>query len=185
MTDVKTWRPSFTSCDDYLAERTGLYEHHAVRYRKAADWLVSQGLSDDDTICDVGAGWTEFDYCLRKEYDWRGRYIPVDGGISNVDLNVWVPERDADFFVALEIVEHLYDPLRLISAMKSHARKGVILSTPNPETVDVLGMDATHVIEVTREMLHKADLRVSDELLYGGVFSHGEQDAFIASWVAQ
>ena len=76
-----------------MSERTGKYEYRAIRYRKAADWLMKNGLTDKHTITDIGAGWTEFDYCLRKEYDWKGRYIPVDGGISNIDLNVWEPER--------------------------------------------------------------------------------------------
>ena len=179
---MTAWTPSFESCDDYLNERTGRYEYRAVRYRKTADWLMLNGLDNDSTLCDIGAGWTEFDYCLRKEYDWQGRYIPVDGGISNVDLNVWEPERPVDFFVALEILEHLYEPARLIQAMQSHTRKGIAISVPDPEQVDVLAMDDTHVIEVTRELLEAENFTVRSEQLYGGVFSEGRNDSLMGFW---
>jgi hypothetical protein len=180
---MTTWKPTFASCDDYLNERTGKYEYRAIRYRKAADWMVQNGLDDSDTICDIGAGWTELDYCLRVEYDWKGRYIPIDGGISDVDLNFWKPERDVDFFVGLEIIEHLYEPLRLLEDMKPHARKGIVVSTPNPKTVDVFGIDDTHVIEVHREMLESVEFAVTEELLYGGVFSDGKLDAYMGYWI--
>lgn len=176
------WVPSFSSCDDYLNERTGKYEYRAIRYRKAIDWMVENGLNDSHTIVDVGAGWTELDYCLRKEYDWKGRYIPIDGGISDVDLNNWTPERPVDFFVALEIIEHIYKPIELLNRMKPYARKGIIVSTPNPNTVDVLAMDDTHVIEVHRKMLEEQDFIVADELLYGGVYSNGQLDAYMGYW---
>lgn len=179
---MTNWTPSFTSCDDYLNERTGKYEYRAVRYRKAADWLFANGLTNDHTICDIGAGWTELDYCLRKEYDWRGRYIPVDGGITDVDLNVWVPERQVEFFVGLEILEHLHDPIRLLKALKSSASKGLVVSVPDPDMVDVFALDDTHVIEVTREMLESEHLYVSSEQLYGGVYSGGTNDALMGFW---
>ena len=90
-----TWTPTIQSCDSYLDDRTGKYEFRAVRYRAAADWLTASGLTHDMTVVDVGAGMTELDYCLRAEYGWRGRYIPVDGGIDGVNLNAWTPPREA------------------------------------------------------------------------------------------
>jgi hypothetical protein len=125
------------------------------------------GLADTDTVIDVGAGWTELDYCLRSEFDWRGRYMPVDGSLDGVDLNVWSPPRDAEWFVALEIVEHVYDPCRLIRAMQERALKGVIISTPNPETTDVLGMDPTHVVEVFADTLRCLRFDVQPRSFYG------------------
>lgn len=183
MTTQPVWTPTLSNCDDYLNERTGKYEYRAIRYRKAIEWMFTQGLTDTDTICDIGAGWTELDYCLRKEYDWKGRYIPIDGGISNIDLNFWVPEREVEFFVALEILEHLHNPQRLMEEMKKHALKGVAISTPNPDTVDVLGIDDTHVIEVTKTMLKESQFSVTEELLYGGVFSEGKVDGLMGFWV--
>src|SRR3954447_20449205 len=102
-----TWIPTITNCDTYLGDRTGKYEWRAIRYRAALDAMRENGLTDSDTIVDVGAGWTEFDYCARAEYHWKGRYIPIDGGIDGTDINYWRPSRRADYFIALEILEHL------------------------------------------------------------------------------
>jgi hypothetical protein len=176
------WEPSFASCDDYMNERTGKYEYRAIRYRKAADWLILNGLTDQSTVCDIGAGWTEFDYCLRTEYDWKGRYIPIDGGISSIDLNDWVPERSVEFYVGLEILEHLYNPMRLVRELQRTASGGIAVSVPDPDNVDVFGLDDTHVIEVTRSMLEGENFTVTSEQLYGGVFSDGRNDALMGFW---
>ena len=178
---MTSWQPSFASCDDYLNERTGKYEYRAIRYRKAADWLILNGLNDGHTICDIGAGWTEFDYCLRKEYDWKGRYIPIDGGISNVDLNTWVPEREVDFFVGLEILEHLKNPMRLVRDMQSKS-KGIVISVPDPAKLDIFALDDTHITEVDTRMLTGEGFTVVSEQLYGGVFNGGDNDALMGYW---
>lgn len=180
-----TWTPTIQSCDSYLDERTGRYEFRAVRYRAAADWLIANGLTNDMTVVDIGAGMTEFDYTLRAEYGFRGRYIPVDGGIDGTDLNEWVPPRDAHFFVALEIVEHLDDWRRLLNALKVRAHVGIALSTPNPRTTDVIGMDPTHVCEVHMTDLQRLGFKVTEETFYGGVFSHGDPDSLFATWATR
>ena len=177
------WLPSLESCDSYLSERSGSYEYRAIRYRHTIKWMIENGLNDDMTVVDIGAGWTEFDYTLRKEFDWKGRYIPVDGGIDGSDLNAWTPPREAHFFVALEILEHLHDPIRLLNELKANAIKGVAISTPNPDTTDVLAMDQTHVIEVKRFMLESQGMQVSDELFYGGVYSNGQKDNLFGTWL--
>lgn len=59
---------SYGAADEYMAARTGKYEWRAVRYRQAGEFLASVGLTAQDTVCDVGAGWTELDYCLRTEF---------------------------------------------------------------------------------------------------------------------
>jgi len=174
----------FEQFDSYLADRSGIYDYRAVRYRAAGEFLTKGGIDSNSTIYDIGAGWTELDYCLRTEFDWRGRYIPVDGGISEVDLNNWIPERKVEFSVALEIIEHLYDPIRLVLDLQRFSSKGVVISVPNPRTVDVLGIDETHVTEVTREMLEDIGFDVVEKTFYGGVFSNGEADALFATWLA-
>jgi hypothetical protein len=165
-----------------MDERTGKYEYRAIRYRAAIDWMISQGLDDSMTIVDVGAGMTEFDYCLRAEYNWRGRYIPVDGGIDGTDLKVWTPPRNAHFFVALELFEHMYNWQRLALNLQLNANIGVVASTPNPETTDVIGMDPTHEVEVPREHLELLGFNVVDSTFYGGVFSGGKPDSLFATW---
>lgn len=156
-----------STCDRYLAERASTYEWRRTRYRKAAGRLRERGLADTDTLMDVAAGWTELDYCLRHELDWRGRYIPIDGGIDGTDLNSWVPARRAQWFVALEILEHLANPTRLVRIMQAHADKGLVVSTPNPAVVDVMAMDPTHITAVPAEMLSRWGLHVEPCSLYG------------------
>jgi hypothetical protein len=178
-----TWVPTIQNCDNYMDERTGKYEYRAVRYRHAIDVMYAHGLDDSMTIVDVGAGMTEFDITLRHEYNWRGRYIPVDGGIDGTDLEWWSPPREAHWFVALELVEHLLLWPRLVGAMQAKAQKGVVLSTPNPRTTDVLGMDHTHKCEVHHNELTDMGFRVSEETFYGGVFSNGEPDSLFGVWM--
>lgn len=179
------------SCDAYLGARTGKYEWRRIRYRAALlamqatgatwderSWRMDVGLKDEDTVVDVGAGWTEFDYCLRTEGHWRGRYIPVDGCVDGTDLEEWTPPRPAEWFVALELLEHLEDPGRLVRAMQAKATKGIIVSTPNPMTTDVLGMDPTHKTEIHQRMLREWGFQhVLKKSFYGG-----KKDSLFALW---
>lgn len=171
------------ACNEYLQSRTGRYEWRAIRYRAAALAMVNNGLSDEDTVFDIGAGMTEMDYLLRTEFDWRGRYVPIDGSIDGINLETWVPPRQAEWFVALEILEHLHEYRRLTNQMMTHATKGVIFSTPNPETTDVLGMDETHVVEVDRTLMSMLGFEVSEQMFYGGAFSDGRPDSLFGVWL--
>lgn len=182
MTD---WTPTIANCDNYMDERTGKYEYRAVRYRHAIAKMLLHGLDDTMTIFDIGAGMTEFDYCLRAEFNWRGRYIPIDGGIDGTDLEDWVPAREGHWFVALELLEHLRNPGRLLYIMKEYATKGVVVSTPNPLTTDVLGMDPTHICEIHKDWLvERYGMNVTEETFYGGVFSRGKPDSLFGLWTA-
>lgn len=170
--------------DNYLAERTGCYAYRSVRYTAAGVAMGMMGLDDAATVYDIGAGMTELDYCLRTTFEWRGRYIPIDGAIDDTDLDFWVPPREVDFAVALELLEHLYAPDRLVRALQNSVRRGIVVSVPNPETVDVLGIDDTHVTIITRQMLEGWGFTVNDATFYGGVFSGGEPDSLFATWEA-
>lgn len=180
---MTAWEPTVDACDEYMVSRTGRYEYRAVRYRMAADWLVANGLSDDHTLVDVGAGWTEFDYCLRAEYGWRGRYIPLDGGIDGTDLEQWTAKRDYDWFVALELLEHLRAPTRLVHELQKASRIGGVVSVPDPAQVDVLGMDETHLTEVDSAMLHNWGFTAKPVQLYGGAFGGNGTDALLGAWL--
>jgi len=184
-----TWEPTVHNCDNYMHERTGKYEYRRIRYARAGDWVIGNAMSQgqqihDMTIFDIGAGMTEFDYWLRTEQDWRGRYIPIDGGIGGDahNLEVWTPPREAHYFVALEILEHLDNWERLVRVMQDHAKIGIVISTPNPRTTDVLGMDPTHKTEVHAEALRDLGFWVEEDTFYGGVFSNGEPDSLFGVW---
>lgn len=156
-------------CDDYLNDRTGKYEWRRVRYLAALGELEAAGLNDDSTVIDVGAGWTEFDYCLRVDGRSRCRYIPLDGCINgeNFDNIYWRPPRHADFFVGLEIIEHLNEPEAFIRALKEYCGTAIVLSTPNPATTDVLGMDKTHKTSVWADDLEAWGGYVTRHSFYG------------------
>lgn len=166
-------------CDEYLNERTGCYEFRRERYLPTVQEMLRIGLSDSDTVYDIGAGMTEFDYCLRVEGNFKGRYIPIDGGIDGVDLELWRPPRAADFFVALELLEHLDDPESLVYVMQAWCKKAIIISTPNPSTTDVLGMDRTHKTPITTEMLEEWGFTWSCKSFYGK-----EADSLFGVWEA-
>lgn len=168
--------------DQYMQGRTGKYEWREVRYLMAAGVLLQMGLNDNQTVLDVGAGWTEFDYCLRTRADWRGRYIPLDAGIDGTDLETWDPPRTYEYAVALELLEHLESPGILLAKLGMHVTRGIVVSVPNPRTVDVLGIDPTHKTIVTREFLESWGFRVQEAKFYGGVFSNGEPDSLFGVW---
>lgn len=182
MSPVNIWNPTIENCNDYLESRTGSYEKRAVRYRSACSFLISQGLDNSESICDIGAGRTEFDYCLRAEYSFRGLYVPIDGAIDGTDLNNWKPPRKFDYFVGLEILEHLYSWRFLVTRLQESCLKGIVVSTPNPRTTDVLGMDQTHVAEISTDDLEAFGFTVEEKTFYGGVFSNGQPDSLFATW---
>lgn len=180
---MTAWTPTIANCDQYMSERTGRYEWRAERYRAAIDWMIANGLKDGMTIVDVGCGMTEFDYCLRREYDWNGRYIGVDGGIDGTNLETWIPPREAHFFVALELLEHLRNWEHLLGEIQHKASIGVVISTPNPYTTDVIGMDPTHVRVVWPDDLEEGfGMNVEERTFYGGVFSDGKPDSLFGTW---
>ena len=137
-----------TSCHHYLSQRRSTYEFRSIRYEAVYNQLKELGLKNGDSIVDVGAGDQEFLRYL-EEQDWTGDYTPVDGLIDGTDLNLWVPDKKADYFVCIEVVEHLYKPLEMLYTLDLFALKGAVVTTPNPTVVDVYAMDSTHISEVS------------------------------------
>lgn len=165
--------------DNYLNARTGHYGYRKIRYSAAHAAMRRLGLDAGSTVVDVGCGWTELDYFLRVSGGWRGRYYPIDACLDGVELATWTPPRPAEFFVALEVVEHLSAPEQLLRRMQAAATRGVVISTPNPERTDVLGMDATHRSCVSREQLEALGFVVRVESFYGA-----DEDSLFGVWKA-
>lgn len=153
------------------------YIERRTRYEVAADRLTTGGLSDRHSVADIGAGHTELDVCLRTVHGWRGRYTAVDRWTGDIDLEVWSPPVRWDWVACLEVLEHLRDPFRLLAELMSSALLGVVVTTPNPEVVDVLAMDPTHITPITRQQLADAGLYTSLHNLYG---TH--QDGICGIW---
>lgn len=80
--------------------------------------------------------------------------------------------------IGLEIIEHLEAPGPFIAKLKHNAAKGVVLSTPNPRTTDVLGMDHTHQSIIYADALESRGFTVEERSFYGQ-----ENDSLLAWWV--
>lgn len=154
-------------CSAYIRVDRRPYSERKARYQVASDRLHRGGFCDRDILMDLGAGGTELDYCLRTEHGWRGRYAPVDGWIDGTDLDAWTPRRRPDWFAALEVLEHLQNPRGLVELMKVYADRGFVLTTPNPDVVDVLAMDEDHVHALSREQLEEWGIYVTVHTFYG------------------
>ena len=155
-----------TACDEYLGQRVSSYWFRCRRYKAVADKLFQLGLKDSDTIYDLGAGRCDFDYYLRVTKKWRGRYVPVDGSLDGTNLETWNPP-ETDWFVSIEVIEHLTNPLEFLYNLICSARKGVVVTTPNPATTDVLGMDPTHVAPIPMFELRDAGFKAETRSFFG------------------
>ena len=174
-----------TIWDNYLRETPtyGTYENRVPEYQIATTLLASLGLKNDHLIVDVGAGSCDLDHYMRTLASWRGKYLPIDGATHGIDFNerlpyTYLPNAKADFYVSLETLEHVYDPDRLVRAMQQRATKGIVVSTPNPEVVDVLAVDPTHVISIWPRDLEAWGFRVVKSTLN----ARGEGDTLFGVW---
>jgi hypothetical protein len=155
-----------TRCTEYLANRRATYEERKRRFRDVAQVLVREiGLASGDTLVDLGAGHCQFDFFLRAEIGWMGRYVPIDGSFDGTDLETWEPKGQADVYVLMETVEHLDDPLRLLRIL--NPRRGIVLTTPNPATVDVLKCDPDHRSQVSAQELREMGYSVREVTYFG------------------
>lgn len=140
---------------NYLIETPtyGTYLERTPEYEVVTTMLSTLGLKDDDLIVDVGAGSCDMDHYLRTAAGWRGKYLPIDGATHGIDFNVkhpyeYLPSSKADFYVCIETLEHLYNPETLVKFMQMRATRGIVVSTPNAESVDVIAVDSTHVYPI-------------------------------------
>lgn len=166
-------------CDAYLKARTGCFRWRSVRYRAAWEAMVRNGgLSDDDIVLDLGAGWTELDAYLRTTQQWRGRYWPVDGWMG-IDLRNYEIPRYVEWVVMLEVIEHLevQYAARLLEMAMVNATKGVVLTVPNHGVVDIFAMDSTHVFAPSKRWLNDRGFTVEERKLYGT-----DNDSLLAWW---
>lgn len=174
---ARTSRPR-SFWEAYLAERTGTYAFRCRRYRAVHRALARHGLADGDIVYDVGAGMCEFGRFLFTQVGWSGRYVAVDGAIDGTDLDEWTPRDDAHAFVAIEVLEHLRDPLCMLALLERRTTKVSVITTPNPETVDVLALDSTHVSPIAADDLRARNWSVRALRLFN---SH--EDTLLATWV--
>lgn len=165
---ITTPAARIAAANDYLNARTGCYEWRCHRYDAAIDAMINLGLIDVmPLIVDVGAGRQEFRARLVQR-NISAAYIAHDAAIDGIDFDDPSYEvGNCDFVVCLEVLEHLINPRSLMDRMITAADKAVIVSTPNPATTDVLGMDTTHQTPITRSMLERKGFYVQERSFYG------------------
>lgn len=161
--------------DHYLDSRNGTYEFRCKRYDAVIDRLKAIGCAPSHSITDIGAGRMEFVRRMR-ERGLHGMYVPEDGVLDGIDFNIWEPRDHTDWCVGIEVIEHVHDPQRLLHGMKIVARAGVVVTTPNPDVVDVASLDPTHVSEVTLRQFQEWGWYTETHDLFG------KQDDTILAW---
>ena len=133
------------SCRNYIGSRHSSYEFRSIRYEAVLDTLKLLGFTDTASIIDVGGADGEFGKYL-IENGFKGKYQVIDGMIDGTDLNNWSPKgEDFDFAVSIEVIEHLKVPSDFLKSLDNVAKKGIVVTTPNPLVVDVKAMDKTHI----------------------------------------
>lgn len=153
----------------YRDSRRGTYEFRSqTRYKAVLDRLRAMGLSDGDTIHDVGAGSCQFGHYL-DDCGWIGNYVPVDAVLDGTDLEHWECPK-TDFVVCIEVLEHIKRPHRLLKSMTDAALYGVVLTTPNCEVVNVLECDPTHVSVVPPWYLETVGFKIERHGWFGLAF---------------
>jgi hypothetical protein len=170
---------------DYLEKTTtyGTFEQRCPEYQIVFNYLKSLGLEDDDLIVDVGAGSCDMDHFLRTRGGWRGKFLPIDGATYGIDFNNvhpddYLPDADAHWYVCIETLEHVYDPEALILSMQARATKGVIVTTPNADVVDVVAVDSTHVMPI-----HPQDLQAwGFSVIKVNLNQRDEHDTLVGIW---
>lgn len=153
--------------EEYLRGHASVFFERANRFMACGDRLRHHGLADRDILVDLGAGLTELDYHLRVSYGWRGRYVPVDAWVDGIDLMRWTPPRPVQWLAALEVLEHLDDPRAFVRMMQGCATKGVVVTTPNADSVDVLAMDPSHKSPLRRSTLEEWGMHTTLHNFYG------------------
>lgn len=176
------YRSSFQAkWEAYRKTRRGDYAFRSrTRYAGVFTKLKQMGLQDGDSVLDLGAGDCHFGRYL-FEQGWRGRYWPIDATINGEDLNGFGVMKN-EYVVAVEVVEHLIDPLCFIQQVRESAISGAVITTPNPRVVDVLACDPTHVSIVTQYQLKALGWSVSLESYFSEQHNPGQLDTLLA-WV--
>lgn len=166
--------------DNYRKTRKGDYAFRSrTRYNGVFGTLQNMGLEDGHGILDLGAGDCHFgQYCFQR--GWRGSYTPVDATIGGHDLEYWAANGRWKWVVAIEVAEHLVDPLRFIREATKAARLGIVITTPNPRVVDVLKCDPTHVSVITTEQLHALHFAVTEQSYFSEQHKPGQLDTLLA-----
>ena len=111
---------------------------HVYRYELAAG-LMNPGETVLDVACGVGYGaeviskQVTVDYVGVDKISPEPQFQSYGRFLSGVDLMTWTPEEPFDVAVCFETLEHLQDPLHLVSVVKQ-AQRLIVLSVPTRPT---------------------------------------------------
>ena len=150
------------------------YENRHQLYTRVAYELFELGLGDEDKIVEVGAASGEFDYFMRAEQDWRGIYLPIDVSIDGTNLEEWAPLLHSSFFVSIDRLSELRSPFSLMSMLQIRARKGVVVTVPNPDFKEQ-APDRRIVTAISTDDFHLHGWEASKDSFFGNT-----EDSIIA-----
>lgn len=91
--------------------------------------INTKGLDDSDVVVEYKPQSPDLDIKLR-EMGWKGFYIPIGSQMSEL-----YSKRPA-WFVVNCALEQTLSPHAVVSVMKNHSSKGIVLAATNPEVVD-------------------------------------------------
>jgi len=172
------------SCRDYCAQRQATYTMRRTRFSCVSAWLrIYLGMDDGDILYDLGAGHCQFGRHL-QDLKYYQRYVAIDGALTGHDLNADPPLPvlpQPDYAVALEVVEHLEHPARFLRWLRDYPLYGAVITTPNPEVVDVKAIDPDHISVVEPELLEELGYQVERRQFFSqpgdtlvAAFGHGK-----------
>lgn len=153
---------------------------HVYRYELAAS-LMKPGESVLDVACGVGYGAEVISKKVTVNYVGVDKISPeaqfqsYGRFVSGADLMTWTPKEPFDVAVCFETLEHLQDPLHLVSVLKQ-AHRLILLSVPtrptkhfNPFHLHDFTVDDILIMFDNVELLHLEDQ--PEELSHIFVFS--------------
>jgi 2-polyprenyl-3-methyl-5-hydroxy-6-metoxy-1,4-benzoquinol methylase len=105
-------------------------------------------------ILDQSSGWTTATDKLSTNIDFAKELYPwINFDVWDINLPLFT--KSADVVVAVEVIEHVADPVTALKNLINAATETMWISTPNGKNVERPPSNPHHVLEYTvREMLH-------------------------------
>lgn len=129
------------SCSSYVQSRKATYRFRKPRFDDAAAKLNIQPHS---TLLDIGGGNGDFGRAV-SDIGLDCNYINLDGSTTGINLEALTRVGNPDHISCLEVLEHLHHWEHVLDLITHSYAKSAVCSVPNPEAVDVLRCDPTHV----------------------------------------
>lgn len=111
------------------------FDEAAPLYKMVARQVMQKfELDDEDLLLDAGAKRTFLDFFLRRNWGWKGMYLPVDGMLDGTDMKWWTPRGASDYAVSVYQIgkDKTKAPATTIADLEKHTYIGVMFVVPMP-----------------------------------------------------